>query len=202
MENKLQELTQRIYEEGVNKANQEAQAILNKAKSEAEHILREAKKQAEELLAKATEDAAYLKKNTESELQMSAKHVISSIKQQLTELITTRAIETVKETLKDDDFIKQILSIVISEWAAKQEYDLLLILPQNKQNELEKYIESKAKNTLNQGIELQFTNQIKGGFKIGPKDGKYVISFTDEDFENLFKAFARPKLKNLLFGNN
>jgi V/A-type H+-transporting ATPase subunit E len=40
---------------------------------------------------------------------------------------------------------------------------------------------------------------MKSGFKVGPADGSYVISFTDEDFNNFFKAYLRPKSTELLF---
>ena len=47
MESKLQELTQKIYQDGIEKANNEAKALLDSAKKEAEQILAEAKKEAE-----------------------------------------------------------------------------------------------------------------------------------------------------------
>jgi len=37
------------------------------------------------------------------------------------------------------------------------------------------------------------------GFQIGPKDGSYKVSFTDEDFKNFFKDYLRPGLIELLF---
>lgn len=202
MENKLQELTQRIYQEGVNKANEEAKAILDKAKAEAEHIIKSAQKQAGDIVAKATEEASTLRKNTESELNMSVKQTVNAVKQQIQDLITAKSAEGIKDILRDDNFLRQILEITINHWLKEtQAADLTVILPQDKQIELEKFFQAKAQQHLNNGLELRFSNQIKGGFKIGPKDGRYVISFTDEDFENLFKAFARPKLRTLLFGD-
>ena len=43
MENKLDILTQKLYNEGVDKARQEAENIINQAKQEAEKIIAEAK---------------------------------------------------------------------------------------------------------------------------------------------------------------
>ncbi len=49
MQTKLQELTEKIYQEGVNKANEEAEKIINSAKKEADGIVSGAKKEAEDM---------------------------------------------------------------------------------------------------------------------------------------------------------
>ena len=41
---------------------------------------------------------------------------------------------------------------------------------------------------------------ISGGFIIGPKDGGYFISLTDETFIDLISAYLRPATKKILFG--
>ena len=47
MENKIQELTDKIYREGVEKANTEAQSLLQKTEEEAQRIVNDAKLKAE-----------------------------------------------------------------------------------------------------------------------------------------------------------
>ena len=42
--------------------------------------------------------------------------------------------------------------------------------------------------------------KIAGGFNIGPKDGSYFISMTDESFKNLICEYLRPATRKLLFG--
>ena len=49
------------------------------------------------------------------------------------------------------------------------------------------------------GLEIDFSEKIKGGFKIGPKDGGYLVSFSDADFDQFFKQYMRPRLISLLF---
>ena len=48
--NKLQELTDKLYNEGLSKGKQEGEAILEKAKTEAESIVETARKEAEQIL--------------------------------------------------------------------------------------------------------------------------------------------------------
>ncbi len=49
-------------------------------------------------------------------------------------------------------------------------------------------------------MEASFSKKIAGGFKIGPKDGGYFISLTDESFQELIGAYVRPATKQILFG--
>ncbi|MDD2563472.1 MAG: hypothetical protein PHU27_04585 [Salinivirgaceae bacterium] len=201
MENKLQELTQKIYTEGISKAQEEADAILGKARKEADELLKNAEKQSAEIMDKATKEAETLRRNTDSELAMSAKQAINAFKQELTTLIVSKAVAPVKDVVKEGEFIQKLIETVIANWnPGASDIDLALLLPETDRKKLESYFTEKSKSLLDAGLELQFSNQIKAGFKIGPKDGSYIISFTENDFENFFKAYARPKLRELLYG--
>lgn len=49
MENKIQELTDKIYREGVEKGNEEAQKLILKAQEEAKKIVENAQKEADSM---------------------------------------------------------------------------------------------------------------------------------------------------------
>mgnify|MGYP006394500021 CR=1 FL=1 len=53
MQNKLQELTDKLYNEGLSKGKQEAQEMVAKAKAEAEKILSAAQENASKIIADA-----------------------------------------------------------------------------------------------------------------------------------------------------
>ena len=86
-DNKLELLTKKIYEEGIEKAQQDAQDILNKAKNEADNIVKEAENKANAIIEKAQSESAALRQKTETELGMSAKQAVAALKQQITNLI-------------------------------------------------------------------------------------------------------------------
>ena len=68
MENKIQELTEKIYREGVEKGNEEAQRLVSNAREEAAKILEEARKEAEAIVAAARKSATETAENTQSEI--------------------------------------------------------------------------------------------------------------------------------------
>ena len=202
MENKLQELTQKLYNEGVEKANQEADKILTNAKAEALKIMQNAEKDAKTIVTKAEQRAAEIQKITTSEIQLAAKQTLRSVKQQVTELIVSKVIEEpVKKSFDDNKLVKEIIETAVKNWNPQKHetIDLSILLPAKLEKEFTAYFKEKSAKELNANLELTFSESIKGGFKIGPADGAYKISFTEEDFENFFKSFLRAKTIELLY---
>ncbi len=202
MQKKLQELTEKIYREGVDKAGQEAEKIVSDAKKQAEDMLTKAKKEAEATIEKAEKDAEELKKNSLNELQLAGRQAISDLKQQVVSLVQAKTVEPeAKTAFKEVEFTMEIIQLLVDKWNPNSgdNVELNVLLPEAKKKEFEAYFESKAKKFLAKGVEVDFNNKIKGGFKIGPKDGGYLVSFSDEDFDNFFKTYLRPRLISMLF---
>lgn len=203
MQNKLQELTDKLYNEGLSKGKQEAEQMKANAKNEAAQIIAQAKEQANGILAKAQQDAAELKSKTENDIKMASNQAFTAVKQQIEAAIIAKSIgEPVKVATSEAEFLKTIVTAVVSAFNPKNEDSVALnvILPAEKQKELESF----AKETLNKicqaGVDIQFSKGIQGGFKIAPKGEGYMLSFTDKDFENLIAEYLRPKTRELLFG--
>ncbi len=197
MENKLQELTQKIYSEGIEKAKSDAVSIIEEANKTADEIIRKAQQDAADLIRNAHENAKEIKRNNESEIRMSSKQAANKLKQQIVEMITLKAVETpVKDALKDKKFVGGLVQKVI-EGLGK---NATLTLPKADEDAIAAYFNEQTVAELQKNLEITFDRNMKAGFKISPKDGNYTISFTDEDFANYFKGFMRPRTIQLLFG--
>ena len=202
MENKLQELTQKLYNEGVEKANAEAEKIIAEAKSEAEKLKQNAEIEAKKMVANAEQKSAEIKKNVDAELVLASKQTIRTVKQQVTDMIVSKVIEEpVKKAFDDTKFVKEIIETVVKNWDPQknQTIDLSVLLPADLEKEFTNFFTAKTGKELNANLELSFSDTIKGGFKVGPADGAYKISFTEEDFENFFKSYLRPKTIEMLY---
>ena len=202
MQNKLQELTEKIYKEGISKGNTEAERIISSSKKEAEEIIAGAKKEAGKIINDAKKKSDEIRSNSEAELKLSSKQAINALKQRITDLINGELVESsIKDTFRDKDFIRRLIEITIKNWTPASEgiIDVSVLLPEKDEKELRKYFSSSAKELLKKGVEIKFDSDIKSGFQIGPKNGGYKISFTEEDFINFFKHYLRPRLTKLLF---
>lgn len=198
METKIQELTDKIYKEGVEKGEEKAKQIVSDAEKKAETIIKEAKEQAEKITAGAKKEAAELKTKTESEIKLSGAQAVSAIKNQIVNVVTAKVInEGTTKSLSDAATIKEFISVVVNNWKIGGDAPKLeALLPAAKQDELAKAFESGASAAL----KTEFTKDIKGGFKIGPADGSFKISLTDADFQEFFKEYLRPRTRAYLFG--
>lgn len=203
MEQKIQELTEKIYQEGVEKGNEKAQAIVAEAEERAAGIVSEARKQAEKIVADAQKQAEELKRNTESELKLSGSQAIASIKNQIVNLVTAQALdEATTKSLSDPAALKEYIGMVISNWKTStgEAPDLEVLLPEQKKAELQKSFEKSVKDQLSKNLEVSYAKGIKSGFRIGPANGSFKISLTDEDFKEFFKEYLRPRTRAFLFG--
>lgn len=199
MQNKLQELTEKIYQEGLEKGNEEAKTIVDNAKQEASSIVEAAKKEAEQIITDANKKAEETKKNTESEIKLSSKQAINALKQKVADLVSNTVIEEATSKKFDADFTKSTVESMLKNWSREQSSDLTILLPEKDENELSAYFKKSAKDLLDKGLEIKFEAGVKSGFQLAPKDGSYKISFTEDDFNNFFKQYLRPKLVEILF---
>ena len=184
------------------KAKKEAELIIAKAKEEADNIINAAKSREKEITEQAQKQADELKKNADLEIRLAARQFISNLKQQITGLITTAQVEVpVKDAFKDEKFVKNIILTLIKNWnpLKPEELNISLLLPRKEEKELTDFFSNEAKELLDSGLEINFEPNIKSGFKIGPKDGSYYISFTDKDFENFFKSYLKERTRKMIF---
>jgi V/A-type H+-transporting ATPase subunit E len=199
MDHKLQEITDKLYQEGVVKGNVEADRIIVEANERATSIIENAKKEAEAIIADAAKKVDELNRNTRSELQMASKQLVSALEQEIVTHITGKITnDAVKQTTDDKQFMQQLMVNAVEKWVSEQS-PKVFVAPAEKKA-VEDYFASKAIQLLDKGFTIESANNVKAGFQIGPIDGSYKVSFTHEDFVNFFQEFIRPKVVDLLFG--
>lgn len=200
MENKLDVLTKKLYDEGIDKANQKAGEIIEKAKQDAARLIADAEAKAKEIGAAAEESAENLKKKAESEMTLSARQAIAALKQSVTDLISGRISgEMAKTGFEDKAFIQELLVSVVKKWdVASGNLNLEILLPESEKKQFESFVAAKYKELLDKGLEVK-TGDSKEDFVIRPKDGGYQITFSEALFESFFNQYMRSFTKSLLY---
>jgi V/A-type H+-transporting ATPase subunit E len=201
MQNKLQELTDKLYNEGLSKGKEEGEAILAQAKTQAKEIVANAQKEAEAIVAKAQKDAEDLKAKVDGDLKMAANQSLQATKHEIETLIISKVADLqVSGALASADFFKEIIKTVAQKFSAEESKDIALILPESMKAALEPFVKNELSQVLGGSVEATFSKKIAGGFNIGPKDGSYFISLTDETFKSLISNYLRPTTRKFLFG--
>ena len=196
MENKIQELTDKIYREGVEKGNEEAQRLVSNAREEAAKILEEARKEAEAIMANARKAAAETAENTQSEIKLFAGQAVNALKTEVASLLTNQVVsEAVKGFVVDKDYLNKFIVSLAGQWVANEP----IVISTADAEGLKKYFAANAKAVLDKGVKIEQVNGSKTLFSISPADGSYKVNFGEEEFENYFKDFLRPQLVEMLF---
>lgn len=203
MENKLDILTKKLYDEGVDKARQEAENIINQAKQEAEKIVADAKAKADQMNADAEADVANLKKKAESEMTLSARQAITALKQAITNLVAGNvAGEVAKVGFEEKAFIQELVMTIVKKWdVAGGNLDMEILLSADEKDKFESFVTAKYKDLLDKGLAVNVGN-LEEGFVIQPKDGGFQIAFSEKLFEAFFNQYIKGFTKKLLFEEN
>ena len=201
MQNKLQELTDKLYNEGLSKGKQEGEELLAKAKVQAEDIITKAQAEAERIVAAAQKQAEEIKTKTTSNVKMASSQSLAATKKDIETLIVAKMTnEAVKSALTSAEFVKEVIKAVAEKFNTDGPVDLALVLPESLKKDLEPFVTAELAKILGAGVEASFSKKVSGGFQIGPKDGGYFISFTEATFTELISEYLRPTTKKLLFG--
>lgn len=196
MENKIQELTDKIYREGVEKGNEEAQRLVSNAREEAAKIVEDARKEAESIMVAARKSAAETAENTQSEIKLFAGQAVNALKSEITTLLTNQVVtEAVKGFVADKEYLNRFIVSLATQWSANEP----IVISTTDAQDLRKYFAAKAKTLLDNGVKIEQVNGTKALFTISPADGSYKVNFGEEEFENYFKDFLRPQLVEMLF---
>ena len=192
----LSELTDKIYAEGVEKGNAEAQQIVEKANAKAADIIAQAEKKAAALIAEAERKAADLDKKTRAELKLYAEQSVNAVKTEIANLLTDKiAGDSVKAATTDAKFMQGLIAKLAEQMAKDGE----VVIETKDAEALKKYFAANAKGLLEKGVKISEVKGIKTDFTIQPAKGGYKLAFGDAEFIAYFKEMLRPQLAELLF---
>ena len=192
----LSELTDKIYAEGVEKGNAEAQQIIANANAKADEIIANANAKANAIIADAENKSADLDKKTRAELKLYAEQSVNAVKTEITNLLADKiAADSVKAATTDAKFMQGLIAKLAEQMAKEGE-----VLIETKDAEaLRKYFAANAKGLLDKGVSIKEVKGIKTDFTIQPAKGGYKLAFGDAEFIAYFKEMLRPQLVEMLF---
>ncbi len=193
---KIQELTDKIRREGIEKGQAEAAQIIAQAKEEAAKIVADAKAQAEAIATQAKKAADELDKNTKSELKLYMGQALNALKSEITNIVTDKVVnQSVKSLTDNKDFLGKFTVALASEWAKQED----IVISSADAENLKTYFAREAKALLDKSVKIEKVNGHQTLFTIQPADGSYRVDFGKEELESYFKNFLRPQLIEMLF---
>lgn len=199
----IEQLTEKIYREGVEKAKEKAKGIIAQAEEERDNIINRGKAESEKLLRETKHNARELRQSTETDIRMAAQKALATVRQRIEKVITASlAGSAADEVAGDKNFLKKIIEKIIERWdeTSYSNESLVIKLAPADTKAMEAYFVKGAVENLKEKLIFNSDAKIKAGFTIEPLNGKFKVGFTDEDFKEFFQFFLREKIKQFLFG--
>ncbi len=198
MDIQLEELLQKIKQEGVAPAEKEAARIAADADASQKKIIADAEKEAGEIVARAKAEAAKFEEAGKASLRQASRDLFLSLKDRVGEMIG----ELVKDETKKaygPEVLKDVIPAAVKALAAgADESNFEVLVPAAVRDELEKHFHAAFADLLKAGVEIKPCGDIDAGFRIASKDGSAYYDFSAEAVSELLAHHLNDKLSEIV----
>lgn len=197
MEVKLEQLIDKIKQEGVEEAKKQAENILAETEKEVKRIIDDAHAQAKKIKEEAQTQSEQLKQNTEEALKQSARDVTLMVREKLSAIMDSILKRNIDQGLSVE-FLKDLIANVIDKWSQDRSVNLDVLVNQEDKQRLEEMLFAQIGHELRSNVEIKINNSIDKGFRIGTHDGNVYYDLSDESIIEALKVFLNPALARVL----
>lgn len=195
MDDKIKQLTDKVYTEGVERARTEGERIIAEAQERAADILRQAEARATEMIQSAERNNQKHKEQTESELKLYAQRLVESTRASIEDSLTGRiASDAVQALQLEGELLRQLVLKIVGGFSLERG----VVIETSEAEALQIHLAGAAKALLETGLEIKSVAGVPTHYVVRPKDGAYKVEIKPETFVELFKSVLRPTLASLL----
>lgn len=199
MSEKLRLLTEKIYEEGIDKAKQESAAILTKARAEAESMLKEARKEKESILQQAASEAESNRRKVEAEIKLAAVKAGNQLRADIENLLASESVvKPLTKGLSDPQVLRDVLVACVESLRKSEGGDWKIELTAAAQKQVASWMSDSRHQALMGGLEIATDSNRENGFRVVNKNEGYALAFDAAAFEHFLSRYLKPETLQLL----
>lgn len=195
----IQELIDRIKQEGVQTAEQKGREIEKQAKERAELIIQDARKKAEDLTAQAF---AEIKKKEESgrmALRQASRDTVLALKKELQNMMHKLVSVQIRGVLTPDilsAMIAQIMQKSIESGTADQGMEMLVAPDQL--DALRNGILGKLQEEVKKAVTVKASDEVGAGLMISFDQGRSCFEFTEKNLAEFLSVYLNKELGEIV----
>jgi V/A-type H+-transporting ATPase subunit E len=209
----VQQLIDRLRDEGVAKGRDEAEHLTTEARKQSMEILDKARQEAEEILAKARKEAERVKANGDEALRLASRDVILKLKESFHQEFENKVRRLVGCKLKDQSFLERlILEIARRSMPEDHGQAIEILLPADessretstsgkskaKDDSLSQFVLGLAADVLREGLTFGESGDTGTGVTIRLLEEDVEIELTEETVTALLMQFMLPRFRAIL----
>lgn len=212
----VDELIDRLRDEGVRAGRDEAERVVADAEARARWLVEQAQDEANNLIEKARADSQALRSSADDALQVAARDMLLSLRERLTHRFAGEVRRLVSDQLKDKEFLKQL----IFEIAGKQREiidegeEVEVLLPRKalevdelrkdsgelQGGELTEFVLGITDSMLRDGVTIRVTESDMEGISARLVKDEIQVEVTADAVSALLLEHLQPRFRALLEG--
>jgi len=208
----VQELIDRLRDEGVQEAEQQAKKILEEARQEAQAILAKAKAEADEMKATAKAEIESRDKSAMEALKLAARDAVLQLKSGVVRAFEQHVRRLVTSATTDKELIRTIVLVLAGKTAQEltKDKDLEIMVAEAlfEDVKIDQALKDRGKeqilalsgDMLREGIELIPSSDVQGGVSVKLAGEDLKIDLTDKAISDLLIRYMSPRFVSILAG--
>lgn len=210
----VEQLIQRLREQGVAEGKSQAEELLEQTRRRAEQRLDEARREAEDMVQQAREEARQTKQAGEEAVRLAVRDAILRLKSELVERFSDRVRRLVTRELEDKEFLKQLILEVGRRAAPPADKPAKILLPKDvvgleqlrrnpeevKEGTLSHFVVTVTKEILREGLDIGSRDDDTAGIRIQLQDDNLEIDLTDRAVAELLLRHLVPRFRAMMEG--
>lgn len=213
----VQDLIDRLREEGIKAGRDEAETIRKKAEAQASAEVEKARLEAERIVEDAKRKAEQLRTAGEEALRTATRDTVLRFSEELMVYLRTRVERLVSEEMVDRKLLQQLIAQVASrpmDEPVVREADEVKVYvparplgvdelkndPEALHDELSRLVKQIAGSTWREGVTFHAFGASEQGIKVVVEEGGLVVDLSPEAVTELLMLHLRPRFRALLQG--
>ena len=199
MSQQVQELIDKIKNEGVQAAEQKASEIEDNAHKKAEEIIRSAQEKADDIIRKAEHDTKKMEESTDMALKQASRDTLLSLRQEIEKTLQKVVQKEVSDALTSDS-LSSIIATVIKGFAdsKSEDVDIQVVLNKKDLDKLKDGAIAKLQKQVKGSFKVQSSSDASKGLLISFDGGKSIFDFSDESLTEYFCTYLNAQAASLL----
>lgn len=194
---KIDSIAQKLYEHGIEKAEDRAGEIIAEAEKKAADLLREAEQKARQIRQEAEKEADQTRQNVRGELQLAGNRALAALREEITGTLQKHIFPAeIKQLGQDPSFLKELILAVAAGEGPGQDWQLEL--PAGLEQKIDGAFRREIADKLDQA-EIRFAESLSGGFRLKRAGQDFLLDYTENALATFFNSFLREKTTRVVF---
>lgn len=198
MSEQVQELINKIKQEGIEEAQKKAKEIEDQARAKANQIVENAKKEAQKITHDAQEETKKMRLAAEMAIKQSSRNTILSLRKEIENILKKIITRQVSETLTSEQLGVIIQELIKKSAGTESKAEVQVNLNPKDLDKLKNGFFTKLQNEVKQPIQFQSAQDIAKGFTISFDGGKSRFDFTDISLAEYLSTYLNPQVAALV----